>query len=329
VTSLAPVMQAFFTDKLIRQRNASPHTIRAYRDTFRLLLAYAHTTTGTQPSQLTLAQLDTTMITGFLGHLETSRGNTARTRNARLAAIRSLFRYAALAAPDDAQTIQRVLAISAKRTDTTIISFLDEDESQALLAACDQQTWIGRRDRAMLLLALRAGLRVSELTALTCGDIQLGAGAHVRCTGKGRKERATPLKPGTAAILRAWLDERGDDPASPLFCTRHGRPLSPDAVEDRIAKYHQIASASCVSLAGKKISPHTLRHSAAMALLHAGVDIAVIALWLGHESIQSTQAYLHADLKLKERALARTTPADVPAGRYQPGDSLLAFLESL
>ena len=330
MTMLAPVLQSFFTDKLIRQRDASPHTIKAYRDTFRLLLAHARTVTGTEPSQLALAQLDATVIAGFLDHLQTGRGNTVRTRNARLAAIRSLFRHAAVAAPDDAETIQQVLAISGKRTSTTIISFLDEDEAQALLSACDQTTWIGRRDHAMLLLALRTGLRVSELTKLTCGDIRLGPGAHVRCTGKGRKERATPLKPATSEILRAWLDEqRGGDPGSPLFCTRQGQPLSPDAVEDRIAKYHQIASASCASLAGKKISPHTLRHSAAMALLHAGVDIAVIALWLGHESIQSTQAYLHADLKLKERALARTTPADAPPGRYQPTDSLLAFLESL
>jgi integrase/recombinase XerD len=328
MTPLAPVLQAFFTDKLIRQQQASQHTIRAYRDTCRLLLGYARTVTGTEPSQLSLAQLDAALISGFLHHLETGRGNSARTRNARLAAIRSLFRYAALAAPDHAHTIARVLAICGKRTDTPIISFLDEDEAQALLAACDQQTWIGRRDHALLLLALRTGLRVSELTQLTCGDLHLGTGSHVRCTGKGRKERATPLKPATAAILRGWLAERGGDPGSPLFCTRQGQALSPDAVTDRLAKYHKIAAPGCPSLAGKKISPHTLRHSA-MALLHAGVDIAVIALWMGHENILSTQAYLHADLKLKEQALTRTTPADVPAGRYQPGDSLLAFLESL
>jgi integrase/recombinase XerD len=329
VTMLAPVLQAFFTDKLIRQRDASPHTIKAYRDAFRLLLAYARTTTGTEPSQLALAQMDATVITGFLDHLQTDRGNTARTRNARLAAIRSLFRYAAVAAPDDAETIQRVLAISGKRTSSSIINFLDEEEAQALLGACERGTWIGRRDHAMLLLALRAGLRVSELTKLACSDIQLGTGSHVRCTGKGRKERATPLKPATGEILRTWLSERGGDPGSPLFCTRQGRALSPDAVEDRIAKYHQIASTNCPTLASKRITPHTLRHSAAMALLHAGVDIAVIALWLGHENIQSTQTYLHADLKLKERALARTAPADTPASRYQPSDSLLAFLESL
>jgi integrase/recombinase XerD len=329
MTSLAPVLQAFFTGKLIGQQQASQHTIRAYRDTCRLLLGYARTVTGTEPSQLSLAQLDAALISGFLHHLEAGRGNSARTRNARLAVIRSLFRYAALAAPEHAQTIARVLAICGKRTDTAIITFPDEDEAQALLAACDQQTWIGRRDHAMLLLALRTGLRVSELTQLTCGDLHLGAGSHVRCTGKGRKERATPLKPATAAVLRAWLAERGGDPGSPLFCTRQGQALSPDAVTDRLAKYHKIASPGCPSLAGKKISPHTLRHSCAMALLHAGVDIAVIALWMGHENIQSTQVYLHADLKLKERALTRTTPADVPAGRYQPGDSLLAFLESL
>jgi site-specific recombinase XerD len=222
-----------------------------------------------------------------------------------------------------------VLAICGKRTDTTLIDFLTDEESQALLAATDPGTWIGRRDHTLLLLALRTGLRVSELTQLTCGDVHLGPGAHVRCVGKGRKERCTPLQSTTAAVLRDWLTERGANPASPLLCNRQGRALSPDAVQARITKYHKLATEHCPSLASKKISPHTLRHTTAMALLHAGVDLAVIALWMGHENIRSTQAYLHADLKLKERALARTASPGSPATRYQPADPLLTFLENL
>lgn len=329
MTALAPILQGFFTDKLIKQRRASPHTIVAYRDTMRLLLGFAHHVTGTEPWRLELEQLDANLISAFLHHLEAERGNSVRTRNARLAAIRSLFRHAAWQAPEQAAAIQRVLAICGKRTDTTLIDFLTERESQALLDAADVSTWIGRRDHTLLLVALRTGLRVSELTQLTCGDVHLGPGAHVRCDGKGRKERCTPLQNTTAAALRDWLTERGADPDSPLFCTRQGQALSPDAVQARIAKYHHLATEHCPSLAGKNISPHTLRHTTAMALLHAGVDLAVIALWLGHENIRSTQAYLHADLKLKERALARTSPPGAPATRYQPADPLLTFLENL
>jgi integrase/recombinase XerD len=329
VTALAPILQGFFIDKLIKQRRASPHTIVAYRDTMRLLLGFAHHVTGTEPWRLELEQLDAELISAFLHHLEVERGNSVRTRNARLAAIRSLFRHAAWQAPEQTATIQRVLAIGGKRTDTTLIDFLTEQESQALLDATDLSTWIGRRDHTLLLLALRTGLRVSELTHLTCGDIQLGPGAHVRCDGKGRKERCTPLQNTTAAALRDWLTERGTDPANPLFCTRQGPALSPDAVQARIAKYHQLAAEHCPSLTSKNISPHTLRHTTAMALLHAGVDLAVIALWMGHENIRSTQAYLHADLELKERALARTSPPGSPATRYQPADPLLTFLENL
>lgn len=330
MTTLAPIMQTFFTEKLIKQRQASPHTIAAYRDTFRLLLTFARQATGTEPWRLDLAQLDSDLISAFLHHLETDRGNSARTRNARLAAVHSLFRHAALQAPEHAETIQRVLAISGKRTDTTIVCFLTDQECQALLAAPDQSTWIGRRDHALLLLALRTGLRISELTQLNCADVRLGTGAHVQCMGKGRKERGTPIQPATVSVIQGWLTERhATSDGSPLFVTRQGRRLSPDAIQARISKYRNDAIQRCPSLAAKKLSPHTLRHSTAMALLHAGVDIAVIALWLGHENIQSTQAYLHADMKLKERALARTTPAGVPTGRYQPADQLLAFLENM
>ena len=329
MSDLASILQSFFTDRMITQKHASPHTIRSYRDTFRLLLTFAWQATGTPPWKLDVGQLDASLITSFLRWLETDRGSSPRTRNARLSAIRSLFRYASLRAPDNAATIQRVLAIEASRTDTTVIDWLTDTESDALLAVADRSTWIGRRDYALVLTALRTGLRVSELTQLTRRDLHLGTGAHVRCTGKGRKERCTPLHGQTTAALRAWLAEHPGQADSPLFTTRRGTRMSRDAVHARITRYQQTAAESCPSLAGKNLTPHTLRHSTAMHLRHSGVDNAVIALWLGHQDIRSTQIYTHADLKLKEKALDRTTPPDVPPGRYQPSDQLLAFLESL
>jgi integrase/recombinase XerD len=329
MTALAPTLQAFFTDRLARQRQASPHTMAAYRDTWRLLLGYAATQAGRQPSELDLTDLDAPLIGTFLDHLERERGNSARTRNARLAAIHSLFRYAALRHPEHAETIARVLAIPPKRFDKALVTWLTEPELAALLAAPDRSTWAGRRDHALILLAAQTGLRVSELTGLTTGDIHLGAGAHVSCTGKGRKQRITPLTASTVAVLRAWLAERGGQPEQPLFPTRTGGRLSRDAIEHRLAKHTTTAAARCPSLNAKAITAHTLRHTAAMRLLHAGTDTSVIALWLGHEQAETTQIYLHADLELKERALARTTPLDAKPGRYRPPDKLLAFLEAL
>jgi integrase/recombinase XerD len=329
VTALAPTLQAFFTDRLARQRHASPHTIAAYRDTWRLLLSYACRETGRQPSQLDLADLDAPLIGGFLDHLEADRGNSARTRNARLAAIHSLFRYAALRHPEHAQLIARVLAIPPKRHDKALVTWLTEPELAALLAAPDRTTPTGRRDHAMILLAAQTGLRISELTALTTSDVHLGTGAHVSCHGKGRKDRITPLTAGTIAVLRTWLAERSGQPEQPLFPTRTGGPLSRDAIEHRLAKHTAAAAERCPSLTTKTITAHTLRHTAAMRLLHAGTDTSVIALWLGHEQAETTQIYLHADLVLKERALARTTPPHTRPGRYRPPDKLLAFLEAL
>jgi integrase/recombinase XerD len=329
VTALAPTLQAFFTDRLARQRRASPHTIAAYRDTFRLLLRFVTERTGKAPSMLSVDDLDAPVITAFLDHLETQRGNGARTRNARLAAVRSLFRYAALCHPEHAEVIARVLAIPQKRFDKTIVSFLTAPEIDALLNAPDTSRWEGRRDRALLALATQTGLRVSELIGLDCGDIHLDTGAHVRCLGKGRKQRAVPLTTSTVAVLRVWLQERGGLPDDPLFSTRTGRRLSRDAVERRLTTHTTTATQHCPTLQGKHLTPHVLRHTAAMALLHAGVDTSVIALWLGHEDVRSTQIYLHADLAIKERALARTTPHGAKPGRYRPPDPLLAFLESL
>ena len=329
MSALAPTLQAFFTDRLIRQRHASGHTIAAYRDTLRLLLGYAATSTGLPPSRLDLADLDAPLIAGFLDHLERERGNSIRTRNARLAAIHSLFRFAALAHPEHAQSISRVLAIPPKRFDRALISYLTEPEVDALLSCCDRATWTGRRDHALLLLAVQTGLRISELTELTRTDVHLGVGAHVACHGKGRKDRITPLTSATVSVLRDWLGEQDGDPDTPLFPTRRGKRLSRDAVEHRLAQYTAQAANGCPSLHGKAVTAHVLRHTTAMRLLHAGVDISVIALWLGHVSVDTTQIYLHADLELKEQALARTRPPHSRTGRYQPPDSLLAWLEAL
>jgi integrase/recombinase XerD len=329
MTALAPTLQAFFTDRLIRQRHASAHTVAAYRDTLRLLLGYASAQTGLTPSALDLSDLDAALIASFLDHLEHDRGNSIRTRNARLAAIHSLFRYAALAHPEHAASIARVLAIPPKRFDRVLITYLSEAEVDAILAACDQTTWTGRRDHALLLLAVQTGLRISELTGLTGTNVHLGAGAYVACHGKGRKDRITPLTSSTVTVLRNWLDGQHGDPKEPLFPTRSGSRLSRDAIEHRIAHYASTAAIACPSLHGRTITAHVLRHTCAMRLLHAGVDTSVIALWLGHESVDTTQIYLHADLELKEKALDRTKPPNGRAGRYQAPESLIAWLEAL
>jgi len=330
VSDLAPLLQGFFTDKLMLQLQASAHTIAAYRDTFTLLLGFAEQRTGSHPAQLSIADIDAPAIGAFLQYLERTRGNTTATRNARLAAIRSFFRYAAHRAPEHAAVIQRVLAIPPKRFDRAIVTFLTKAETDALIAAPDRGTWTGRRDHALLLTGVHTGLRVSELTGLRLQDIHLDTGPHLRCHGKGRKDRCTPLTTPTAKVLRTWLHERGGQHTDPLFPTRRSTPLSRDAVERLVAKYAKTAAAAaCPSLHGKHITPHTLRHSTAMALLHAGVDVSVIALWLGHESTETTQIYLHADMSIKERALARTALPGSPPGRYTAPDTLLAFLETL
>jgi integrase/recombinase XerD len=326
---LAPTLQAFFTDRLLTQRQASPRTVAAYRDTLRLLLTFAQQRTGTAPCRLDLADLDAELIAAFLTHLEHGRGNSARTRNARLAAIHSLFRFAALHHPEHAELIARVLAIPAKRYDRALVCFLTPAEVDALLTAPDRSTWLGRRDHALLALAIQSGLRVSELTSLTIADLHLSDGPHVRCHGKGRKERATPLTRQTVAVLRAWTSERSGAATDPVFPTRQGHPLGVDAIQWLLAKHTRAAADGCPSLRTRQVSPHVLRHTCAVNLLRCGVDTATIALWLGHADIRATQTYLHADLAIKERALARTTPAHTAPGRYKPSDTLLAFLEQL
>jgi integrase/recombinase XerD len=327
--SFPSLLQSFFTDRLLRQRQASPHTIAGYRDSFRLLLKFAKERLHKSPSQLQIEDLDASFVGLFLDHLESTRQNSARTRNARLGAIHSFFRYVALEEPAHALHCQRILAVPNKRHERRPIDFLNREEIEALLAVPNPSTWIGRRDRTLLLVAVQTGLRVSELTGLDCQDVVLGTGAHVRCLGKGRKHRCTPLRPETAKMVDAWLRERHGQPEDPLFPSTQGGSLSRDAVERRITKYTHLAAQTCPSLKGKKVTPHVCRHSTAMDLLHHGVDRSVIALWLGHESVETTQRYLHADMRLKEKALALTAPLGVKQGRYRPSDKLLSFLEAL
>jgi len=327
--TFSSLLQSFFTDRLLRQLQASPHTIAGYRDCFRLLLQFAKERLGKMPSQLGIEDLDAPFIGLFLDHLESTRKNSARTRNARLGAIHSFFKYVALQEPAHALHCQRILAMPNKRHEQRPIDFLNREEIDALLAIPNPSTWLGRRDRTLLLVAVQTGLRVSELIGLSCQDVVLGSGAHVRCLGKGRKQRCTPLRPETAKLVDTWLRERAGQPADPLFPSIRGDRLSRDAIEHLLAKYAHRAAQTCPSLRRKRVSPHVCRHSAAMGLLHHGVDRSVIALWLGHESAETTKMYLHADMRLKEKALSRTAPLGVKAAPYRPDDKLLAFLENL
>ncbi|GLI95887.1 tyrosine-type recombinase/integrase [Methylocystis echinoides] len=322
------LVQRFFTDRLCVQMEASRHTIAAYRDTFRLLIRYVGARSGKTPTKLEIADIDADIVADFLSHVEVSRGNTIRSRNARLAAIRSFFRYVAMTEPAWLHHCQRILAMPNKRQVKRAVTFLDAEEIAALLGAPDRSTWVGRRDHALLLLALQTGLRASELVNLNCGDIVLGTGAHVKCLGKGRKDRRTPLRRDTARLIQSWIRDRKES-AGPLFPSIRGDRLSRDALEHLVRKYCTSAAQTCPSLVGKRVTPHTLRHSTAMELLHSGVDQAVIALWLGHESVETTQIYIHADMRLKENALRQVTAPGVRSGRYRPDDKLLAFLESL
>ncbi|WP_454753764.1 tyrosine-type recombinase/integrase [Cupriavidus necator] len=327
--TLPPLLQHFFTDRLLGQLDASPHTVASYRDTFRLLLLYAAQQLKRAPSKLLMEDLDVNFLLKFLDHLERDRGNTPRTRNTRLSALHSFFQFVALNEPTLALNCQRILAMPAKRCEHRPVEFLTQEEMAALISAPDPSTWIGRRDRAMLLVALQTGLRNGEIRSLRNQDLELGTGAHVRCLGKGRKTRCTPLRPDVVAILKEWAEQQCGAPDDPLFPSLSGNRLSADAFQRLVARHVANAALVCPSLKTKHVTPHTLRHAAAMTLLRRGVDLAVIALWLGHESTESTQVYLHADMELKERALAYATPSGQVPGRFRPPDPLLAFLESL
>jgi integrase/recombinase XerD len=323
------LLEMFFTKRLIAQRKASPHTIASYRDTFRLLLQFAEKRLAKPPSRLTIEDLNAPFLGSFLDDLESTRTNGARSRNLRLTAIRSFFRFAALEIPEHAGLIQRVLVIPNKRQPRPLVGFLTRAEINALLAAPNRDTWLGRRDHALLLTAIQTGLRLAEITSIRQQDVSLATGAHVRCEGKGRKERCTPLTKSTITVLKAWIKEQGEDRTQILFPSLQGNRLSSDAVQHLVSKYAAGAQHTCPSLADKRVSPHVLRHSTAMELLQGGVERTLIALWLGHESVETTQIYLEADLAMKEKVLSKLTPIDAKTGRYQPDDELLAFLKGL
>jgi integrase/recombinase XerD len=327
--TLAPLLQRFFTDRLRSQLGASPHTVASYRDTFRLLLVFASERVQRAPSELRIEDLSAVLLGAFLDHLERGRANAPKTRNTRLAALRSFFRFVAFAEPACSLLCQQILAIPTKRHERRPVEFLSEKETAALVAAPDQATWIGRRDRTLLLVAAQTGLRNAEIRSLRRCDVDLGVGAHVRCTGKGRKTRCTPLRRDVIAALEAWLTERGAGADAPVFPSARGTSLSADALESLVARHVTAACATCSSLAGRSVTPHTLRHTAAMDLLRRGVDLTVIALWLGHESVETTQIYLHADMQLKERALGHVDACAGAPARFRPSDALLAFLQSL
>ncbi len=328
--TLSALLQRFFTGHLTVSFGASPHAIASYRDSVRLLLRFAARQRGCQPTDLEFGDLDADMIGSFLSHLEEERDCSPASRNVRLAAIRSFFRFVANREPRHLHQCRQILAIPGKRHDRPAVTWLDRDETAALVGAPDTGSWIGRRDRCLLALALQTGLRVSEIIALTHDDIRLGDGAHVHCWGKGRKERAVPLRKDAIVEIEAWMaGNPGRPPDAPLFATRRGTALSRDAVERIVKRHVATAARACPPLGDKRVTCHSLRHSAAMELLRSEVDCEVIALWLGHESLESTQIYLHADLELKERAMERTRPADVPAGRYRPPDNVMAYLDGL
>jgi len=327
--TLAPLLQGFFTERLLQQQGVSSHTVASYRDTFRLLLRFASECLHKAPARIAIEDLTPALLGDFLRHLEVDRGNSIRTRNGRLSALRAFFRFVTMSEPALALQCQQVLAVPAKRYEHNAVAYLDEREAVALVAAPDTRTWIGRRDRVLLQVAIQTGLRNTEITSLCWQNVTLGVGGHVSCLGKGRKARCTPLRPDVVESLQQWFAEQGGSLVSPVFPSSKGGRLSADALQALVGRHTANACRSCPTLERKHVTPHTLRHTAAMDLLRRGVDLSVIALWLGHESPETTQIYLHADLGIKEKALAHATPDGSVTGRYRPPDSLLAFLEGL
>jgi integrase/recombinase XerD len=327
--SLAVLVQGFFCDRLIQQQNLSAHTVASYRDTFRLLLQYCREHRKKSPEKLKPEDLDAPIVLAFLEDLERRRGNSIRTRNTRLAAVHSFMKYVQTRDPSLMAVAQRVLAIPVKRFHRPLLGYLSQEEVTAVIAAPSRDTWSGRRDRMLLTMLYNTGARVSEAIALRRMDVTLSPTRSVRFRGKGRKERQVPLWKTTAASLTDWLTEIDSSPETPLFPNRHGRALSRSGVEDRLCEAVAAALPSCPSLRGKNVSPHTMRHTTAMHLLQSGVDISVIALWLGHQSSETTHQYIEADLAMKQRALARVDEPSAPHGRFQAKGDLLRFLDSL
>jgi site-specific recombinase XerD len=325
----AMLVEEFFLDRLIRQRNSSPQTVAAYRDCFRLLLEFSRDHRSRPVEQLTLDDLDAPFILAFLDHLEKVRENSIRSRNARLAALRSFLRFAALKEPEALSMIQRVLAIPLKRCDKPLLGFLSREEIRAIIDAPDAATWPGRRDRVLLASLYNTGARVSEAAGIRVSDVVLEGSPNVRIHGKGRKDRRVPLWPATASQIRRWLTQIDDSPGKPLFPTGSGASMTRSAITDRLRRALRAAREKCPSLKDRSISPHTLRHTTAMHLLQSGVDITLIALWLGHESPSTTHIYVEADLGMKETALKAMRPPEVKHARYKPPDRLLHFLQGL
>jgi len=326
---LAPHLQAFFAEFLVRQKQVSAQTIAAYRDAFRLLLRFIQETKGREPHELSLSELDASVILAFLDHLETQRHNTIRSRNARLAAIRTFFRFVALREPQCAEWVAQIMAIPVKRQVRKLVGYLTREEMECLLAVPDRESWLGRRNHAMLLTLYNTGARVSELIGLRHSQVSVGVHSFVHLRGKGRKERSVPLWKNTAQVLSSWLRENGAQGDPLVFPNARGAPLTRQGVNYILRKTVRQAIEDCPSLLGKRISPHLLRHSTAAHLLQAGVDPSVIALWLGHENVQTTHVYVEADLQMKENALNRLAPIGTNVRRFKADDSLMRFLSSL
>lgn len=327
--NFASFLTRFFTQRLIQQSNVSPHTIASYRDSFRLLLQFADKRLKKTPSKLSIEDLDAPLIHDFLKHLEKDRGVTTRSRNLRLTAIRSFFKFISYELPEHSAQIQRILAIPTKRCTHAQVNYLKRHEVEALLASPDRKTWSGRRDHAWILLAIQTGVRVSELTGLTRQGVSLETGAHIHVLGKGRKERCTPLTQEAVSVLKAWMKEIASSDEQVVFPNQHNGRFSSDGIQYLLKKHLIIACQNCPSLQDKRVSPHVLRHTCAMELLQAGIDTSVIALWLGHESVETTQIYLQADLAMKEKVMSKMQPHGEYPARYKPDDGLLAFLKSL
>jgi site-specific recombinase XerD len=329
VPSFGLLLQEYFVQRLIAQRDASPATVASYRDTFRLFLRYTQERARKQPTDLALADIDGPLVLGFLHYLEQNRGNGPRTRNVRLAAIRSFLQFAATKSPTSLPSIQRVLAIPMKRFNRKLVGFLTREEMSTIINAPDRSTWSGRRDHAMLATFYNTGARVSEIANARVADAVTNRSRCLRVHGKGRKERVVPLWPSTCRTLSSWIRERNSTPEAPLFPSRGGGRLSRSGIEDRLARAVGAAANVCPSLRGRHVSPHTLRHTTAMHLLQSGVDITVIALWLGHESPETTHMYIEADIAMKKRALDKLADPRSRAKKLAVSDALLAFLDGL
>ncbi len=323
------LLQSFFVQRLIGQREASTHTVASYRDAFRLLVSYLAARTKRPPSKLVLGDLDAPAVIGFLDHLETKRGNSVRSRNARLAAVRSFLHYASFEEPTQLPVIQRALAVPFKRFDRPQLGFLSREEMTAVIDAPNRATWSGRRDRVLFQVMYNTGARVSEIGRLRVEDLLLESQPSVHIFGKGRKERRVPLWKTTARSLRAWLSTATSTPDAPVFPNRRGGPISRAGIEQRLRMAVNSASSSLPRLKQRRVSPHTIRHTTAMHLLQSGVDISVIAMWLGHSELATTHQYVTADMPMKERALNRLNPPFHASRRFRAKDALLEFLEGL